>query len=133
MRRRDALHGFATVCIGLLAGCGGDAGRPRNRVGPPTEPDKQSGSAVSEDAFRVASLDYRADDRGNLVVVVSVANDDDHERSGTLRASIGANGERMQKSADVTVQAGKSTEVAVPFAMNLSDFEQSGSIDLTLE
>lgn len=132
MRRRDVLRTTATIGVVGLAGCGADGRRPRRRIGPPTEPPERPASDPDEEPFAVESLDYTEDEAGNLVVVVSVANDDDHERSGTLRASVGAGGTTMSNAKDVTVAAGETTAVELPFAMNFSDFEQSGSIDLDL-
>ena len=133
MYRREALRRLAAVGVATaLAGCG--SGASHSDAPRPPEPPEGGGQEVeAESGLRVASIDYREDDSGSLVLVVGVANGDDQSRSGTLRATVQVGDEETVETAEVTVAADDSETVEVPFGIAFADFEQNGSIDLELE
>jgi hypothetical protein len=132
MFRREVLQGIAGVGVtGILAGCGEQEPDDQESQKPPEEP--ASGGPTEGDSFAVVAIDYREDDSGNLVVLVTVENGGQESRSGTLRTTVGVGGETLTESTDLTVAAGESEDVEVPFEASFEEFEEAGSIDLDLE
>ena len=128
--RRCAVLG-ATGGLSLLAGCSG------------------GGSEEGEDgesSLSVETFDYREGDSGNLVVTVTVKNPGDAEASGKLYLDVtaaestteteteedGDDTTAARESKDVTVPAGETETVEVPFEFTVEQFERDGSLDVDL-
>jgi hypothetical protein len=145
MRRRDTLRKCATLgaagSLGLLAGCSGGG--------------EQSESESEESAeLSVKTFDYREGDSGNLVVTATVENTGDSEETGHLYVTVTAmqttsenetdgsgdegDGEdtdetvASRESLEVTVPAGETKTVEVPFEFTVEQFERKGSIKVDL-
>ena len=136
MYRREALGRLAAVGVAALAGCGSVGATGRDGPRPPEAPEgsgPSGGAGGSDRSLAVGGIDYRADDAGNLVVVVTVENGDGQSRSGTLTTTVTLGGEKLTESTDVTVEADDSEAVEIPFEVSFDDFEQDGSININLE
>ena len=133
MHRRDTLRRCAvlgaTGGLSLLAGCsGGDSEEGENE----------------ESSLSVETFDYREGDSGNLVVMVTVKNPGDAEASGKLYLDVtaaestteteedGDDTAAARESRDVTVPAGETETVEVPFEFTVEQFERDGSLDVDL-
>jgi hypothetical protein len=135
MHRRDTLQRCAvlgaTGGLTLLAGCSaGDS-----------EDGEDGRSSLSVETF-----DYREGDSGNLVVTVTVRNSGDAEASGKLYLDVSAaesttetetedDGDdtiAARESRDVTVAAGETESVEVPFEFTVEQFERDGSLEVDL-
>jgi hypothetical protein len=128
--RRCAILG-ATGGLSLLAGCSGGG----------SEEGEDGGSSLSVETF-----DYQEGDSGNLVVTVTVKNPGDAEASGKLYLDVtaaepttetetGEDGDdtmAARESKDVTVPAGETETVEVPFEFTVEQFERDGSLEVDL-
>ena len=150
MRRRDTLRKCATLgaagSLGLLAGCSGGG--------------EQSESEESAE-LAVKNFDYREGESGNLVVTVTVENSGDSEGTGHLYVTViatetttetgngtagsdedGGNDENggdaedgtiaTRESLEVTVPAGETKSLEIPFEFTVEQFERGGTIDIDL-
>jgi hypothetical protein len=140
MRRRDTLRRCAvlgaTGGLSLLAGCsGGSGGRGGSDEGD-----------SDESSLSVETFDYEEGDDGSLVVTVSVKNAGDAEASGKLYVTVSAaeptsetettdDGDdttAARESLGVTVPAGETETVEVPFEFTVEQFERDGSLEVDL-
>lgn len=132
MFRREVLRmGAAVGVASALAGCGSREPDDQGSQKPPEAPD--GGGPDQEDGLAVTAIDYRADDSGSLVVLVTIANDGEQSKSGTLHATVTVGGETLAESTDVTVAADDAEEIEIPFEASVEEFERDGGIDLDLE
>ncbi|WP_135825418.1 hypothetical protein [Halorussus ruber] len=141
MRRRDTLRRCAvlgaTGGLALLAGCSGGGGGDGGSGG---------GDESAESSLSVETFNYEEGDDGALVVTVSVTNAGDSSASGKLYVTVSAaeptaktettdDGDdttAARESLDVTVPAGETKTVEVPFEFTVEQFEQDGSLEVDL-
>lgn len=132
MFRREALRRIAAVGVaGALAGCGSREPDDQGSQKPPEAPD--GGGPEHENGLVVTAIDYREDDSGALVVLVTIANEGEQSKSGTLHATVTVGDETLTESTGVTVAADDAEEVEIPFEASVEAFERDGGIDLDLE
>lgn len=143
MRRRDTLRKCATLgaagSLGLLAGCSGGG--------------EQSDSEGSPE-LAATNHNYREGESGNLVVTVTIENSGESEGTGRLYVTVivtettseteTGNGSESadsddedrtvasRESMEVTVPAGETKTVEIPFEFTVEQFHQGGSIDVDL-
>lgn len=134
MFRREALRRVAAVGVaGALAGCGSSKPVEQGSQKPPEAPDGGGPDDGTGEALVVTAIDYREDDSGNLVVLVTITNGGEQSESGTLHATVTVGGETVTESAAVTVAADDAEEIEIPFEASVEEFERDGGIDLDLE
>jgi hypothetical protein len=145
MNRRDILRkcGAAVAAggLGLLAGCSGGG----------ETPDDGSGSEESA-SLKTTGFDYEEGDSGNLVITVTIENSGEAEGTGHLYVTVTAaatttetkddanenateddNGTvASRKSREVTVPAGETKTLEIPFEFTVEQFERRGNLDIDL-
>ncbi|WP_276300404.1 hypothetical protein [Halorussus lipolyticus] len=133
MRRRDTLRKCAAV--GVTAGSGllvalsdGDG----------SNAESEAGGETKSGPLAVSNVDYREDDAGNFVAVISVTNSGDAEATGTLAVNVTAaksttedadDTTTVRQSTEVTVSAGETQTVSLSFSVTFAQFERKGSLD----
>ena len=153
MDRRDILRkcGAAGVAggLGLLAGCTGGG-----------SPGSDSDAAESA-SLEVTNLDYEEGDSGELVVTVTIENSGESAGTGHLYVTVtaaeatgettddanergtedGAGGSTTddgndtvasRESREVTVPAGETKTLEIPFEFTVEQFQRRGSLDVDL-
>ena len=141
MERRDILQkcvGFGVAGgLGLLAGCSG-GGSP-------------GGESANEASLKVTDFDYEEGDSGNLVVTVTIENSGESEGTGYLYVTVTAaattseegeddggqndtteesNTVASRESREVTVPAGETTTLEIPFEFTVEQFKRRGNLDI---
>ncbi|PSQ49159.1 hypothetical protein BRD15_03960 [Halobacteriales archaeon SW_6_65_15] len=144
MNRRDILRKCGAVGtaggLGLLAGCSGGG-----------ESDGRSGAEESA-SLEVTDFDYHEDDSGELVVTVTIENSGESEGTGHLYVTVTAaattsesegdaegettteNAETVasRESREVTVPAGETTTLEIPFEFTVEQFHRRGDLKVDL-
>jgi hypothetical protein len=144
MDRRDILRKCGSTGIagglGLLAGCTG-GGRPGDGSG--------SGESAS---LEVTNFDYEAGDSGKLVVTVTIENSGESAGTGHLYVTVTAaeatsdtaddanqnttddenNTVASRESREVTVPAGETKTLEIPFEFTVEQFRRRGTLDIDL-
>lgn len=134
MHRRDTLRKCAvlgaTGGLSLLAGCSGG----------------EDGSETEQSSLSIETFDYREGDSGNFVATVTVKNSGEAEASGKLYLDVtaaeptseteteedGDDTTATRESLDVTVPAGETKTVSVPFDLTIEQFERNGSLEVDI-
>ena len=80
--------------------------------------------------LEITDFDAVADDSDRLVVPVTVSNDSDEDREGTVEATVTAGDDEVHQSQSVTVPAHESAETKLTFDVPYSQFNERGDLSL---
>lgn len=131
MRRRTLLGGLAGLTSGsALAGC---LDGPMSASGPRTPPQSPTGGPGGGSDFYVADFDVEEADDGDLAVPVTVRNDADTRRVGTVVVHATVDGEEYEGEQEVSVAPEASVPVTVELDVAYDDFISNGSLTVALE
>lgn len=131
MERRALLHGVGGLASGLaLAGC---LDGPMSASGPRTPPQSPTGGPGGGSDFYVAEFDVEETDDGDLAVPVTVRNDADRRRVGTVVVRATVDDETYEGSQEVSVAPESSVSVTVALDVAYDDFVADGSLTVALE
>ncbi|WP_435153812.1 hypothetical protein [Haladaptatus sp. DFWS20] len=127
MRRREALQQFGLVAaIASTGGCAAILGGGNQT---PNDGDRK----VSGSLETVGINGVTEGDEGNLVVSVSIKNTGDSKESATLKVSAEIDDTVHEKSPKVTVPAGKTKEVKIPFEVKYAKYEEASRTSISLD
>ncbi len=132
MRRRSAIRGGLGCLTAALGGCVGGLPRATGPRNPPDAPADQPRETPERPDLTVATFDFEADD-GALRVFGTVENRGDARRTGTVRVTVGIDGDEFVRETSVTVDSDATAEWAVTFDVAYDRFIGGGDISVSVD
>ncbi|MFB6127919.1 MAG: hypothetical protein ABEJ79_11580 [Halolamina sp.] len=133
MRRRSLLRRLAAVGslgAGVVGGC---LSREPSATGPRTPPQSPTPRPNGERVLYVDDFQVVEGDDGNLAVPVTVRNEAEERREGTVVVEVTANGDDYRTAEAVSVPAESTTELTLGLDLDYQTFIADGSLTVRVE
>ena len=130
MRRRSVIRRTLICAAATLGGCVGRLPRATGPRNPPDAPADQPRETPDRPDVVVGTFDFEATDDGALRVFGTVENGSGVQRTGTVRVTVGVDGDEFVREASVTVESGETSEWAVTFDLAYDRFAGGGDISV---
>ena len=132
MRRRSAIRGCLACLAAALGGCIGRRPRATGPRNPPDAPADRPRRTPAPPELVVGTFDFEAGADGALRVFGTVESRADARRTGTVRVTVGVDGEEVVGETTVTVDPGDTAEWAVGFGIAYDRFAAGGDVSVTI-
>ena len=132
MRRRSAIRGCLACLAAALGGCVGRLPRATGPRNPPDAPADQPRRTPEPPDLVVGAFDFEADEDGALRVFGTVESRADARRTGTVRVTVGVDGDETVRETTVAVDPGETAEWAVGFGIAYDRFAAGGEVSVAV-